>query len=201
MKIKAIEAICKQHKHIRLYNTGRQQWISAGSAAYPINFLPAMNEDYLLAILDVPEDKRSKYFVEFGDTLPAAYSFFDTAVGETLLEQYPIEVSVYGGIVVPLVTSLGMVFINKDYLKPFKDIKRGVDLYERINDAGELYIAVKDGFMLCGLILPLDIINKEFSDSLCKLAELTRVSFENKKTNERDGQINITEVLELDEEQ
>lgn len=125
----------------------------------------------------------------------------NTAVGETLLEQYPIEVSVYGGIVVPLVTSLGMVFINKDYLKPFKDIKRGVDLYERINDAGELYIAVKDGFMLCSLILPLDIINKEFSDSLCKLAELTRVSFENKKANERDGQINITEVLELDEEQ
>ena len=97
---------------------------------------------------------------------------------------------------VPIVTSLGVVYIHNKYLMPFKDSERGVDLYERINEAGELYIAVKEGFMLCGLIRPLDIITKEFSDSLCKLADLTRVSFENMRERERDGQMNITEVLD-----
>jgi len=198
MKIKAIEAICKQQRHIRLYNTARGQWISAGSAAYPLYSLPKLDEDGLLTIFDIPEDKRSKYYVEIGDKLPSAYDFSDASDGEAMLEIYPIEVSAYGGIVVPIVTSLGVVYINKKQLKPFDDIERGVDLYERINDAGQLYIAVKDGFMLCGIILPLNIITKEFTEELCKLADLTAVSYSN--AQERGGQMDITEVLELDEE-
>ena len=198
MKIKAIEAICKQHKHITLYNTSDfGQWISAGSAVYPLNGLPRLTEDNLFTIFDIPDEKRSKFYIESKSERPLMYEFEDASDSESLIEIYPMNI---GGILVPIVTSLGVVYIHNKYLVPFKDSERGVDLYERINDAGELYIAVKEGFMLCGLIRPLDIITKEFSDSLCKLADLIRVSFENMRAKERDRQITITEMLGHDDE-
>lgn len=198
MKIKAIEAICKQHKHITLYNTERGQWIGVGSAAYPLNSLPQLTEENLLSMFDIPEDKRSKYYVDKKSELPSAYDFSDSYDGESLLDLYPLEICTHGGIVTPVVTSLGVIYINKKQLKPFEDIERGVDLYERVNDAGQLYIAVKQGFTLCGIILPLNIITEQFTKSLCKLADLTAVSYIN--AQERGGQMDITEVLELDEE-
>ena len=196
MKIKAIEAICKAHKHITLCNTERGQWIGVGSAAYPLRNIPMLTEDHLFAIFDIPEDKQSRFYIESKSELPSEYDFSDATKYENLLEPYPIEISAYGGIIVPIVTSLGVVFINKKYLKPFEDSERGVDLYERVNDAGRLYIAVKDGFMLCGIILPIDIINEEFAGQLKKLYELTNVSLQNQAAAKlASGQMDITEAL------
>ena len=65
MKIKALANYCKQTKSVVLLDqydeSGvlQRQYVQAGSAVFPLDGLPLLNEDTLIAILDIPADKCS----------------------------------------------------------------------------------------------------------------------------------------------
>ena len=52
-------------------------------------------------------------------------------------------------------------------------------LYERIDKYGKIYLAVKEGFMLVGIIRPEAITNEWLCNSFSKLSELTKTAFDN----------------------
>ena len=116
-------------------------------------------------------------------------NFEDHANGETLLELGGISVYTRGQILLPLKTSLGIVYINQKYLAPFKDSKNGVTLHERITPNGAVYIVAKEGFLLTGIILPLDVITKGFVDELESIYKLSAVAAENKKLSREEAEV------------
>ena len=64
MKIKSIAAICKKNKNIAIFERYSDdgdiltQYISDGSAVYPVVGLPQLDKESLLTIFDVPEKDR-----------------------------------------------------------------------------------------------------------------------------------------------
>ncbi len=204
MKISAIEQICKGAKRIDLYSseTTRAQWISDGGAFYPLYNLPQMKEENVFTLFDIPEKKQDKIRFEHKYQLPENISFADTADAENALEFCNIFIHTRGKTLVPLKAQIGVIYINEKYLKPFSDAENGVQLYERYTPGGEIYIAVKEGFLLTGIILPSDIVTKEFVDELKTIYELSALAAENKKLHrEAEGaeQIGYENLLEEDE--
>ncbi len=201
MKIKAIASICRGNKSVILYEGKSCQWISDGAAMFPLFGLPKMTKEHIFTMFDVPEDKRGGYYFESIENLPN-YCFEDTDSGERLLDRATLSVCAKGHVVEPLKTSLGIAFINEKYLAPFGDCVNGFELYERITPSGQVYIAVKEGFILLGVIMPYDLVNDEFVDNLKSLFELSTVALANKKQTEREReqQRNLFDNDEEDEE-
>jgi len=183
MKISAIQQICKGAKRIELFSAPQSsvQWISDGGAFYPLYNLPEMEEENVFALFDIPEKKQDKISFEHKHQLPQFISFADTAKSENALEFGNISIYARGRVLRPLKTSLGIIYINEKYLRPFADAENGVQLYERYTPGGEVYIAVKEGFLLTGIILPYDIVTKEFIEELETIYKLSAVAAENKR--------------------
>lgn len=184
MKLSAIQQICKGAKRIELYapyKTGTQ-WISDGGAFYPLYNLPFFEDESVFTFFDIPEKKRNKITLTEHDELPATFDFADRDSGENLLKQGNISICAGGRTLIPLHTSLGTVYINAKYLTPFKDSEVGVQLYERNTPSGAVYIAVKEGFLLTGIILPFDIVTKDFIKELEALCKGSAIAEENKKS-------------------
>ena len=202
MKIASIQQICKSAKRIELFSApgASVQWISDGGAFYPLYNLPEMEEENVFALFDIPEKKQEKIHFEHKYQLPEALSFADATATETPLEFGNISIYARGRILAPIKTSLGIIYINEKYLKPFSDAENGVQLYERYTPRGGVYIAVKEGFLLTGIILPYDIITKEFVAELETIYKLSAVAAENKglhgDENEEPEQLALEENIE-----
>ena len=198
MKLKAVQQICKGAKRIELYTPpdARAQWISDGGAIYPLYNLPELKDDSVYTLFDVPEGKRDKIHLEHRSRLPANLDFSDYQDGESLIEQGRIEVCVRGRMLIPLTTSLGAVYINAKYLAPFTDSEVGVQFYERHTASGAVYIAVKEGFLLTGIILPYDVVTPEFIKELEQLHRLTELAESNRRTLRS---VTDFEQIEIDE--
>ncbi len=183
MKLNAIQQICKGAKRIVLYTSPEKtaQWISDGGAFYPLYNLPRMGDENIFTLFDIPEKKRDKIRLEQHTNLPEILNFADRDMGENLLDQGKLSLCVNGRTMISLHTSLGAVYINAKYLVPFKDIENGVQLYERNTPSGAVYIAVKEGFLLTGIILPYDIVTQDFIKELESLHRLTVLAEENRK--------------------
>lgn len=192
MKISSIEQICKSAKRIDLYSSAatRAQWISDGGAYYPLYNLPRLQEENVFTLFDIPEKKQDKINFEHKDQLPANINFSDADNSENALEFGNISIQARGRVFAPLKTSLGVIYINEKYLKPFSNAENGVQLYERYTPGGEIYIAVKEGFLLTGIIIPEDIVTKEFVEELKTIYELSALAAENKRLNRESGKAN-----------
>lgn len=202
MKLSSIQQICKGAKRIELFSdpSVSVQYISDGGAFYPLYNLPEMEEENVFTLFDIPEKKQDKIRFEHKRSLPEAFDFSDTTDNEIALEFGTISICKRGRILSPLKTSLGIVYINERYLKPFSDAENGVQLFERHTPDGAIYIAVKEGFLLTGIILPYDIVTPEFVEELKTIYELSALAAENKQTNPDElaepAQIDIDEYLE-----
>ena len=176
MKIKSIAAICKKNKNIAIFERYSDdgdiltQYIGDGSAVYSAVGLPQLDKESLLTIFDVPEKDRDNYFVK---TLgvPAGISFEDTDETERHVEREGISIIYSGRTLEPIRTTRGLVFIESRYLSPVADVLDVLELYERRTAEGAPYIVAKAGFLLQAVIMPYDVINQQFVESL---QDLTR---------------------------
>ncbi len=163
MKIKQVESIVKVSKQIHILNAFDCQWLGDGTAFYPLYDMPELTESTIYTMLDIPEDNRSKY-VCTERNFPSEYSLNDFEIDETVIMRDMFDVVVRGAIVEPLKTPRGLIFIDTKYLKPFAD--DSYELYERISENGDIYIVVKCGFTLRGIISPCEILNDKFMTAL-----------------------------------
>ena len=179
MKLKKIESIVTPNKNVAIYTTEGAQWLGDGSAMYPIYGMPHLTEENILTMWDIPEGKREKWHFHYGDSMYPEM-FADNADGEQLIRRGMLPIVASGGVLEPLQTDMGVIFINQRYLAPFDDLENGYELYARLNHKHVPYVAVKEGYALVGIIIPVTVVNDKFIAELEKLIELSRLSKENR---------------------
>jgi hypothetical protein len=182
MKLKALATICKQNSRFCLIDridpkTGEaiEQWLGNGNAAFPLYGMPTLTEDNIPVIFDITEKQLEKIHI----TQTAAsdgINFTDTDKKEILLEREKTTMGYAGRVVRPLLTSTGLVFIDDDYLSPLADVADELELYERHDTSGGIYITAKVGLMIAGVILPLNIIDEKLVDYMETLAAKCRAA-------------------------
>ncbi len=177
MEIKKIINFCKKRGVLYLFDGDGCQWISDGVAVYPLFNLPIFDEESILKAYDISGKKAEKLFMKRDDHLPEAYDFSDNVDGEVVCEMGDV---IFGD-ALAISTSQGMMFIDRKYLSPFRDMQDDMlYIYERMTKGGETYFAVKIGFSLVGIVMPYDCINEAFVDKLGKYYERCLVALENK---------------------
>lgn len=192
MKIKSIAAICKKNKNIAIFERYSDdgdiltQYIGDGSAVYPVIGLPPLDAESLLTIFDVPEKDRDNYFVKTLG-IPAGISFEDTDATERQVEREGISIIYSGRTLKPIHTTRGLVFIESRYLAPVADVLDVLELYERRTTDGAPYIVAKAGFLLQAVIMPYDVINQQFVESLQALTRECEFALSEKERREREA--------------
>ncbi len=187
MKIKKLIDICKKTGNMFLYNTEDKRWLSDGHAIYDITSLPAFDEITLCNTYDINDKQASKINFRQETELPAAINFDDVCDGECVALRGPMWLSHAGTGIIPFKTSQGIVFIESKYLLPLSDISPSLlELYERTNENGNIYFAVKSGMLLLAAITPYDVINSEFVGRLKELTQQCEVALFNKQSDSKN---------------
>lgn len=155
IKLKQIESICKKRKTVITTEAAGSQWIGDGSAFYPVSGLPKLTRENIFTIFDVPWDKRENFYFDQRE-LPGI-NFEDVDPTEKLCGKGDSYVIYNGLTLCPIAASQGLMLLDAKYLKPFYGTDDGFDVYERINSQGVSYFAIKQGFILLGIILPVSI--------------------------------------------
>lgn len=187
MIIKSIAQICKSRKTAVLYETESIQWISDGNAVYPLYKMPKFNKETLPTLLDIPEKKVESYVLR-EDIFPKSLNRLDYDETEVSVSEFSLQLAYLGDTLLPLNTSHGLVFIDTQYLKPLKDLSI-IQFFERETTNGVLYIAVKSGLLLVAIILPKDIITKNFLETMNTLYIECNESYLNNE-RKREKEIN-----------
>lgn len=194
MKFKVISNICQKKKtaiifdRVTVNSAGMevcQQYISDGSAIYPVIGLPYINEETLLTMWDVPEKQRDSWTVR---TLPVpdCIDFRDTIAVDSQVRETDFVLYQNQSKLRAIETSRGIVFIDLGYLAPLADSFDVMQMYERISDDGQLYIVVTAGLWLQAIVFPRKLINEDFIKKLnyildgCKNAFVWQKSIEEK---------------------
>ncbi|MBQ9355057.1 MAG: hypothetical protein IJT84_05195 [Clostridia bacterium] len=189
MKIKKMIAICKQNKCIRLFNSKDGQWLSDGYAIFPMYDLPFFDGDSICRTYDITEKQQSKIVFNFEAALPTALNFEDTVDNEQLLTNGDLILLDGGRKLIPYITESGIAFLDGKYLDVVSDYEEGgIDVYARRDTDGDLYFAVKSGFILIGIIAPVRVINSDFVKRIKNLSQMCEVALFNDSTVENNQQ-------------
>lgn len=185
MEIKKIINLCKKSGQLRIYGNEGKQWISDGYAMFPLYGLPEFDEETICTAYDISAKKAEKMHISFDLNLPSTLDFSDDVENEMQCERGE---AIFGALV-PITTSHGIEFIQSKYLTPFSDHDdKMLFIYERTSANGGTYFAVKDGFMLIGIIAPYDCINAEFVKRLKDICNQCEISLYNKQNVKREAQ-------------
>jgi hypothetical protein len=199
MKIKKIISLCKTAGQLILYSDPERdiQWLSDGRAIYPLIGCPKFDEDSFCNTYEITDSQRKKIAFRIDEPLPLHFNFDDTDNYETETERMPLSVTYSTYDAVALKTQYGIEFINRAHIHPFGDYSvRDIIYTLRTDESGNTYFAVKCGFMLIGIILPLKIIDKAFLAELKAFktqVEITLYNIEN--TKPENSQIEMSEVV------
>ena len=188
MIFKNMTALCRQNKMIWLYGDPAEvQWVSEGHAMYPLYGMPGMTSEVLARVFDVADKDRAKYSIRHETELPTLFNYEDVALNETQLRPEPYIIHRYDEVLCPVRTSKGLMFYDPGLLKPLRDLQETMEIYERETPKGQIYFAVKSGFLLQGILLPYHTDSKKLLDELLGLCEALQESVEREKEMEAGG--------------
>lgn len=121
---------------------------------------------------------KHEWLISSGDTRDYDFTFEDNdETEEPVADILPIDISYRGvGYVVYILPSREALFINEKLLKPF-NIKsyEGPVFYVRNSPVYGNYLAIKDGLILKGIILPTKLIREDETDFVDVVRELYEV--------------------------
>lgn len=182
MKIKKIIELIKKNKNLVIYEGKNCDWLSDGAGAiYPALKSKDITADIICDMYDIsPSDITIRNTV-----LPTALDYADCCECENQVEHNSIAIVCGGKQLIPYDTSQGIAFIDKKYLAPFADIDEDyLNVFERYTADGDLYFAVKNGFELIGIIMPVKVVNDDFVEKINAFARACNVALQNKKCEE-----------------
>lgn len=172
MKLNKLFALMKQRKRIVVAQGKTAQWVGDGYSLYPIYNLPKLTERTMQTLLDVSDDAWDKFTFEEHQVLYVSEEDFDE--GQTDLTPLKITIHWKGGDFIPLVGDGRIYYIPLKYLKPFAD--DGLLSYSFRNKAraGNGVIAVNEGLLLSGIIVPEVIDDPLYTETLYRIYDLTK---------------------------
>ena len=160
MIIKKIIDICKAANTLYVYEDGKGvQWLSDGSAIYPLHGIPRFEDaDEICRTFDISEKKKDKMCFRWNGTMPSGLDFSDYSQKEEICNRAPVDLR--DG-TIPFFGAEKMLFMQAKYIGPIMDAEEGMlEVYERRNEAGKNYFAVKSGLMLKAIIMPYNALDE-----------------------------------------
>ncbi len=189
MKLSAIESICKARKTILLSVIEGVQWISDGFAAYPLLGLPIMNGENVLTLFHVADKKKGDYQIDENVSLDGIYDMSDVGGAEVDLRESFVQIHNGKMSLTPFFSETGVLYVASKYLRPFEDAGEPCRFFERKTARGRSYIAVMEGFLLKGILLPEERIDPTFAGELRRIALATEILVA--KPPEERGQMHL----------
>ncbi len=181
MIVKSVIDICKKSKQFHFFTTNEGQWLTDGAGVYPLYGVPHLDADTVCTLYNVSDSKKDKISFNHSIGLPKAYDFNDIVEHEQECKRLPIDLYAFGCRLMPFECSSGVVYFDAAYFVPLRDIDPNMlKVFERASASGASYYVVKDGMCLVALIMPVTAATKEMVGQLQTLANLTRLTLENK---------------------
>lgn len=153
MKINAIAKLAKETENISLLDAPGRQHIVIRTALFPLDGLPPLTEETVLAVLDVPVGNRVDYTVTRSDAGKFADYITDNTDGDREAKLTDVLISIGGETVRPVYTPYGMVCIREADRKPITDSEKTAEYFVRLHDNKPI-VVVKNGFQLIAAFLP-----------------------------------------------
>ena len=187
MKIKKIVDLCKKRGMVYIISDaegGGVQWLGDGAAFYPLFDAPRFDKESLCTIFDINEVQAEKILFRIEDKLPVSFNFDNNDECESFADESEIHI-IYGGRTLrPIHTDEGIVFLNVKYLAPLSDADN-VEIYKRYSTGDTVYFVAKVGYEVQAVIMPVDIMDKGFMESVDRLASHSAIAFKNKERTEK----------------
>jgi hypothetical protein len=143
------------------------QWITNGSAAYPLTGAPIMTPEQICALYSVPDKKMKEMSLSVIDE--PQFSTADAVTNETAVERSGMTFNWLGIEHVAFFTSEGVKLINaKDFAPITED--RNTLYFERRDANGRINIAVKRGLLLEAVIFPIKV-SSGFCETVTRVCE------------------------------
>ncbi len=183
MKVKKAIDLFKKHGSIHIHDGPDFQWITDGSAIYPLFELPDFTEETICIAYDIDFKKSAKMNIKRYPDLPESINLEDSIKEEKEVEEYTKFSLIYGGrCLKAFVAENGIVFIDSAYLAPLSDISyENIRYFERTSTQGTTYIAVKNGLELVAAIFPVKVIEDTFVAEINTFAQLCENTFDIQK--------------------
>ena len=153
MKIKAVARLVSETHTFSLLEDDERQHLAVGGAFYPLDGLPTMDGDTILAVLDVPVGDRVLYQVQCQPALSYRPLLADNEDSDQLAQLTDMLVSVNGETVRPLYSPLGMVCIREAERKPISDSAKTATYFVR-QVGNSPVVIVKNGFQRIASLYP-----------------------------------------------
>lgn len=188
MKIKKIISLCKAEKTIALFEDYKNsvQWLSNGDAVYLLdNDMPLLDTEALCKLYDI-NDKAQEKIAMIDRELPSGIDFRDNIDEESEAEPLGVSVIYNGGILEPLMTEEGILYVERAYLEPLTDSPTDTWRFALRHDSrGKPFIVVKIGLFVSAVIYTYKMpeLFVEKLETLFKQTELA-ISIEKKRNEE-----------------
>lgn len=181
MQIKKIVTLCKKRKLVTLYETKDEvQWLGDGIAIYPLCDMPYFTADLFCSLYDITDKQSEKIAFQISG-MPSTVDVSDAVENETQCEVIDISIYFGGNRLIPIKTSEGIVYIDKEHLAPIGDLEMDMVFFFERNTDGHRYIVVKCGFNVVAILVPQPVITEKFCETLKEIAELTEARRHNMK--------------------
>lgn len=173
MKFSKITALMKRNKTaILIEDADGMQWLSNGVAAYCLENMPLLDEDTILTIMGIADDAREKWHTEMRTDTAGLFQSHFPGEEEITAEDAGISIIYGGGLLTPIYTMGGMLWLDTALLEP---TERKEKEYQRffVRRAGEKRaIAVKRGLYLTAVLMEYDTWeDKTLANAMETLAE------------------------------
>ena len=195
MKVRKIIKLCKDRRQVQTVMHEGTQWIGNGSSLYPLYRAPLFGKEELCYAYDINEKQSSEMMYRELQEIEG-FSLKDYEETETEAQGLPIAINKMGYTLLPFKTEEGIYFVDRKYLEPFGD-EDEVRLYKRNRPDGAVYFVAKAGFVILGIIMPVDIIKDDFVAEMKSLYSECEMALKNKKV-ERYGKIPQESLFEED---
>lgn len=192
MKITRLASLAKDHRSITIINTTvdgeiTRQHVMIGTAVYPMDGLPVLDGKELLAVLDVPTEKRMEYSVYMRDMWPDMLLITAdnhqtdreaSVIDTTICTPWADVLSAY--------TQSGMMFMNAEYRRVIEK-EKAVTWWSRKRDSGATVLVAKKGYQAIATIMPeFGWVTENVCEDLWHIAQAARNMLEKQKA--RDAQ-------------
>lgn len=193
MKLKALITLAKRSKCVDLIDHTNEdgeitrQYIHTRGAVYPLDGLPLLNENTVLAMLDVPADEQDDWLVIRMVDSSLREALEDNAPDDELEESMGFTLCARGLEVLPVESENGMMVLGVETLAPIRDTERMNRYYRReLRDGGAVTV-VKCGLKSVATLWPcVGWVDEYTRDKLTKTALHAGRLWEKKQAEEQD---------------
>lgn len=178
MKIKDVAALAREMGGVTLVSeiyqgTTVRQWLTVGgTAVYPLDGLPTLNKETLMAVLDVPMKKRDTYRVHETELTEYYEKFTADTMADRPAELSGLEIG-WDGMKIRVATADdgSTVFVNTKWLKPLDGARKDMTFWIRTDEKKQKMLIVKRGVLNVLCVGSSDVwVSEKESGELARMA-------------------------------